>query len=381
MPERLSPSRPARARGAGPEIFGHLPDGRAVHRIALTSGRLAVRCLTLGAAIQDLRLEGVDWPLTLGAEDVAAYLGPLAYFGVLVGPVANRVRGGRMHIGGVDCQMPLHPWGDFTLHSGPEATQARLWRIEDHAQTDDRASVTLALDLPDGACGLPGARMIRARYALDGNRLRLTLSAQSDRLTPFNMANHSYWNLDGTARIGGHSLQVHADRVLETDAQILPTGRMVPVAGSHLDLRAETEFDPGPNARFDHTYVLNEAAARDAADGPAGAAGGAADGAADGNTAGGAPDAPLTRAAVLRGRRGVTMTLRTTEPTLQVFDAVNIDSRPFDGLAGPPYGPHCGVALEAQRHPDAVNVPEFPSILIGPDQTYRQTTEWQFDRE
>lgn len=359
MPERLPPMRPE--RGPGPEIFGHLPDGRAVHRIALTSDRLVVRCLTLGAAIQDLRLEGVEWPLTLGSDDVAAYLGPLAYFGVLVGPVANRVRGGRMHIDGADYQMPLHPWGDFTLHSGPEATQARLWRIEDHAQTHDRACVTLALDLPDGACGLPGTRTIRARYALDRNRLRLTLSAQSDRVTPFNMANHSYWNMDGAAHIGGHRLQVHADRVLETDAQILPTGRMVSVAGSHLDLRAETEFAPGPNARFDHTYVLNDAAA-------------------DGN-APDAPDAPLPRAAVLRGRRGVAMTLRTAEPTLQVFDAVNIDSGPFDGLNGTPYGAHCGVALEAQRHPDAVNVPDFPSILIGPGQTYRQTTEWQFDRE
>ena len=328
------------------EHFGTLPGGERVDRITMRSADLSVAILTLGAAVQDLRLDGVDWPLTLGAPAIAPYLDELAYFGVVVGPVANRLRGGRVPIGDRVHQLPLTREGGYTLHSGPDATLTRVWNVE--TVREDR--VVLSLRLDDGAQGLPGNRRITAEYTLGPACLDLRLEAESDATTPFNLANHSYWNLDGSDAIAGHRLRVGADRVLETDEDILPTGRLIPVAGSHLDLREDACFAPGPERRYDHSYIF----ARE--------------------------PVPLRPLAVLTGRRGVEMTLASTEPALQVYDAGTVDSGRHPGHTGRPYRPFCAVALEAQRYPDAPNRPEFPSILLEPGARYVQHSRWSFRR-
>jgi len=328
------------------EIFGTLNDGQPVERLAISTSHLRVHLLTLGAAVQDVRLTGVPWPLTLGAEQLAAYLGAMDFFGVIVGPVANRITNGQVRIGDQTYQVPLHG-GPFSLHSGPEGTHARLWQIEEHG--DDHA--TLSLKLPNGACGLPGARRIEAKFSVTGATLQLELTATTTATTPINLANHSYWNLDGTGDVRGHQLQVAADAVLETDAAILPTGRLSPVEGTYFDHRTLSPFAPSPERRYDNSYCV--ANARRA----------------------------LTQVVELRGRKGVTMRMATTEPGLQVFDAGTIDTGAQIGLTGQPYRPFCSVALEAQGWPDATSQPEFPSIWLEPGETYHQVTEWQFGRD
>jgi aldose 1-epimerase len=64
-----------------PETFGQVADGRYVQKITLRSEQLTVTILTLGAVINDVRLTGVPWPLTLGSTDVAGYEGKLSSFG------------------------------------------------------------------------------------------------------------------------------------------------------------------------------------------------------------------------------------------------------------------------------------------------------------
>jgi aldose 1-epimerase len=66
------------------------------------------------------------------------------------------------------------------------------------------------------------------------------------------------------------------------------------------------------------------------------------------------------------------MTISTTEPGVQIYDG--------HGTARPGRKPGEGVAIEAQGWPDAPNHPQFPSILLKPDETYRQITEWRFAR-
>ena len=151
--------------------------------------------LTLGATLQDLRLAGTPWPLTLGAQSVAAYEGPCRWFGSVAGPVANRIAGAQAMIGGKVCRFDPNENSRTTLHGGATGTDAQVWALTD--QTAD--SMTLTLDLPDGLGGFPGNRRISACYRLTGPAtLRLTLTATSDQPTLMNLANHSYWNLDGT---------------------------------------------------------------------------------------------------------------------------------------------------------------------------------------
>lgn len=326
--------------------FGIMPDGTPVTRVRLSNDSLSVSLLSLGARVQDVRLTGVPWPLTLGSESLMSYLGAMDFFGVIVGPVANRISNGQVKSGDQVFQLPLHD-GPYALHSGPSGTHEQVWQIK--AQGED--VVEMGLSLPHGACGLPGERQFRAKFTLSGATLGLTLTATTTTRTPINLANHSYWNLDGTRDIRGHHLRVAGDAILETNDAILPTGQLAAVKGTYFDHRALSPFTPSPERRYDNSYCVAKAR-RD-----------------------------LSEVAQLRGQKGVSMRMATTEPGLQVFDAGTIDTGASIGLTGQPYHPFCGVALEAQGWPDATSQPDFPSIWLEPGETYEQVTQWHFARD
>jgi aldose 1-epimerase len=322
--------------------FGTTPTGEPIQAIRLHDGELTAVVLTLGAILQDLRLAGAPYSLTLGSDAAAAYAGPMAYCGAIVGPVANRVGGARAMIGGTECRFDPNE-GPNLLHSGATGTHARVWSVAAATASE----VTLRLSLPDGLGGFPGNRQITATYALSGTALTLTLTATTDAPTLMNLASHGYWTMDGRSDIRGQRLRVAADRYLPVDAALLPTGEARPVTGA-FDLRAGRPLDLTEG--FDHNFCLS--------DGPR----------------------PLSFAADLTGQSGLRMTLETTEPGLQIYDARGLNTAPFPGHAGQPYGAHAGLALEPQRWPDAAAHPGFPPITLQPGETYRQVTRFRFNR-
>ena len=324
--------------------FGHTRDGRAVDVIRISAGDLTAQVITFGAALQDLRLAGTPRPLTLGSDSLAAYEGPLRNAGAICGPVVNRIAGAQAVIGGKRLRFDPNE-GPNLLHSGDTGMDRQVWTVAD--TTAD--SVTLRIDLPDGLGGFPGNRRVTARYSIRKPAvLRLDITAETDRPTLMNPAPHSYWNLDGRATTEGQRLAVLADRRTVLDAALLPTGEVAPVAGTDFDLRGGTELTDRP--RFDTNFCLAEAAQ------------------------------PLSRAATLHGRSGVTLDLWTTAPGLQVYDAQRLDSQPWPELTGQPYGNFAGVALEPQLWPDAPHHPGFPSIVLQPGETFRQETEIRLSR-
>jgi aldose 1-epimerase len=319
--------------------FGRTRDGRGVKAIRLSSPQLAVTVLTWGAALQDVRLAGIERSLTLGGDRTQAYEGPMGYFGTLVGPVANRVGGARAVIAGQECRFPANE-GTTLLHGGARGVQARHWAPVRAEATHLR--LRLVLEAGDG--GFPGRREITADYRIEAADLTLTLAAVTDAPTLMNLANHSYWNLDGAATIAGHRLRVAADSYLPAIGG-LPTGEVRPVQGG-FDLRSGRVLDLTEG--HDHNFCLAPA------------------------------PRPLTEVAVLTGTSGVTLRLATTEPGLQVYDGRNLASAPFSGHGGTAYTAHAGLALEPQRWPDAPNNPGFPDIVLNPGETYRQQTRWSF---
>ncbi len=323
--------------------FGVTDDGKPVAVIDLKSSQLHARVLTYGATLQDLRLAGVPWPLTLGSDLLAAYQGPMRYAGAIVGPVANRIGGGVAVIGGRPCTFDLNE-PRATLHGGVGGTSAQVWRIE---QVNDSAA-TLALDLPHGLGGFPGHRQIRAHYALDGKALTLTLEATTDAPTLMNLAPHSYWALDGRPTTEGQILTVAADRYTPTDDDKLPTGAVDSVAGTVFDLRQGRRLEPV--AHHDINLCLADAAG------------------------------PLRPVARLQGLSGVTLTLATTAPGLQVYDGAGLDTGHFPGLTGQAHRAFAGIALEPQLWPDAVHHLGFPSHLLEKGETFRQVTRYILDR-
>lgn len=318
--------------------FGTTADGRPVQKITLQDGGLCVSVLTWGAVLQAVRLDGVAHGLTLGSPRLSDYEGDMRHHGSLIGPVANRISGARALIGGKEHVFDANQEGQITLHSGAAGTHLKIWRLAELSET----SATLTLELPDGEGGFPGHRRLAARFTvLPPGILRLEVTASTDALTLMNIANHSYWNLDGSAEWSGHRLTVLADHYLPTTPHFTPTGQIAPVTQGGMDFRKAREIIAGRDL-FDTNFCL--ASAR----------------------------RPLTDALHLVGRSGVSMTMATTEPGIQIYDGRN--------ARRPGQGPHEGLAIEAQFWPDAPNNPGFPDILLQPEDQWRQITEWRFSR-
>lgn len=324
--------------------FGTTPAGEIVEKITIGSDALSASILTWGAVLQDVRLCGVDHSLTLGGPDLAAYSGPMKSFGSVIGPVVNRIRGASAPIAGVTHRFEANMDGAHTKHGGTHGPHVSVWHIIETSPTH----AVLELALPDGLSGFPGNRVIRAEYRVIDAALDLVLVAQTDTATLINLANHSYWKLDGSLDAGGHLVQIFAENFTENDADLMVTGRVMPVEATQYDFRTPTRFAASPDRMFDLNYVLADA------------------------------KRTLTRAARITGETGITMEMSTTEPGLQLFDFGSFDTGNFIGHHGAPYPRYSGIALEAQGWPDAANHDGWPSIEVTPNAPYHQHTRWAF---
>ena len=317
--------------------FGKTDTGTVVQSVSISAGDLSACVLTLGCTLRSAHLKGVAHSLTLGSDTLSDYAADMLYFGAIVGPVANRITGAQTTLNGDTLQFEPNENGNL-LHGGTIGLHHKIWTIEETTPE----SVTLTVTLPDGEFGWPGTRHIRARFSiLPPATLRLTITATTDAPTLMNLANHSYWNLDGTATWQGHSLQIAADHTLPVDESLLPTGAIAPVADTPFDFRKLRPLVPG-QPPLDTNFCL--AAAKTA----------------------------LRPVASLAGKSGLTMTIASTEPGLQVYDAAR--------TARPGHARYEGLAIEAQGWPDAPNHANFPSVQISPDTPYAQTTEWRFSK-
>jgi len=320
--------------------FGTAPDGSPVQIAQIVAGAVTARVMSWGASLVDFRLGGV--PLVLGCDAFDAYLGPMRYFGAIVGPVANRIAGGRMVLGGQRHDLDRNEAGCTTLHGGSGGFGTSNWRIAGLTGS----SVTLALHRPDALGGFPGPLEVEARYTLDdGGALTLDITATTDRETVFAPAFHGYWSLDGQPDLGGHRLTVAAETYLPVDAAKIPEGAPQPVAGTVFDHR--TPRAPAP--RLDHNFCLST------------------------------ERGPLRHACTLEAG-GLRLEVSSTEPGQQVYAGAKIDTAPFRGHGGAPHGPNAGIAIEPQGWPDAVNRPDFPPVVLRRGEPYRQTSRFAVTR-
>lgn len=328
-------------------IFGTMPDGETVTRTVISGHGLTAAIVGFGARVQDLRLDGIAHPLVLGFPEFEPYLTEGKHFGAIAGRFANRINQGRAPIADEIVQLDRNFMGKHLLHGGTKGTATKNWRVA--AATPD--SVTLTLTLPDGEMGFPGTLALSLTYRiLPGPSLQMVFSGKTDKPTLCNLAQHSYFNLDGTGDIRNHALTILAAGYTVVDEDAIPTGETAPVAGTRFDFRHPVRLDdPEVLASLDHNFCI--ATARQ--------------------------PAPVLAARLSAG--GITMDIRSTEPGLQAYAGAKLHRR-ATGLGGQPYGPNAGIALESQLWPDAPNHPAFPSALLMPDEDYHQETLLDFRR-
>jgi aldose 1-epimerase len=342
--------------------FGKLDDGTAVHRWLLDDGTLQVAVLTYGATLAEVVApdrDGRPADVTLGFPDLAGYLGPQAYLGAVVGRFANRIRAGRFALNGRDYQLARNHRGQH-LHGGERGFDKRVWAAE---RVD--GGVRLALSSPDGEEGYPGRVDVTVTYTLADGALRLDYTATNAEPeggldTIVNLTNHAYFHLGGHAAgsVGDHLVTIPADRYVRVDGDLIPTGELVPVDGTPLDLRTARPVSAGWDADFDQIT---------------GAGGYDQSWLLDGVE----PGRPVPAARISDPGSGRVMEVSTDQPAVHFYSGNMMEPMP-GGKDGRTYDWRQGFCVETQHLPDSPNRPEFPSTVLRPGQTFRTTTVFAF---
>lgn len=358
---RLSAAAPIEQRP-----FGELADGRIVTLYTLTGPQgLVVGVMDYGATIVSIRTPdrtGKVGDVALGFSDVQGYVRSAAFFGSVVGRVANRIAGARFTLDGQTYALAANnsPGGvPCSLHGGNVGFDKVLWKAEP-CEIAGLPALRLAYLSQDGEEGFPGNLQVRLTYSMTpDNGLRIDYEAVTDRATPVNLSNHSYFNLkgEGEGDVLEHELTLHAGHFTPVDKGLIPTGEISPVADTPFDFTsphrigerlAVADGQLAFGGGYDHNWVLDR------------------------------EDRGLELAATVHEpASGRVLEVLTTEPGLQFYCGNFLDGT-FRGKAGKPYVFRGAFVLEPQHFPDSVNQPAFPGIILRPGGRYESSTVFRF---
>jgi aldose 1-epimerase len=346
--------------------FGKRNDGKEAFLYTLVNRQgMKVEATNHGAIIVRLfapdrlgRLEDV----VLGYADLDGYLKATPYFGAVVGRVGNRIAEGRFTLDGTTYTLATNnsPGGrPCHLHGGKVGFDKVLWDAEPLLR-DGRVGLRLKHVSPDGEEGYPGTLTATVTYWLtDENVLRIEYQAVTDKPTPVNLTQHSYFNLrgEGEGDILGHVLTLAASRMTPVDVGLIPTGEIRSVKGTPFDFTSPRIIGERVNADddqirygggYDHNWVID-----------------------------GASGSLRFAASVFEPYSGRVMEVWTEEPGIQFYGGNFLDSSNV-GKRGRPYVFRGGFCLETQHFPDSPNQPGFPGIVLRPGSVYRTSTEYRF---
>lgn len=338
--------------------FGKAPDGTQVSLYSISnSSGFTAEVTNFGAILVGLLVPdkaGNIADVVLGCDSAEGYFDNGSFFGATIGPSANRIDNARFSIDGVTYQLAVND-GTNNLHSDDgKGYHKRIWNASPQG-----SSVAFTIEDADGSMGFPGNKKVRVTYTVtDDNGLEIQYDVTSDKNTLINMTNHSYFNLAGhnSGNIEDHRLQINASAYTPIYERLIPTGELVPVAGTPFDFRQMKAVGADINADdiqlkygqgYDHNFAVDNY------------------------------DGTLRKvASVEEPVTGRKMDVYTDQPGLQFYAGSCI--APQAGKEGASYGKRSGLCLETQCFPNAINTPQFQNVVYGPDRPYKTTTIYKF---
>jgi aldose 1-epimerase len=343
--------------GVERSVFGKLDDGTEIELYTLrnTKGAMA-KVTTYGAVLTELWMPDRAGKLTdvvLGFDNLQAYLGNHPHFGGTIGRYANRIAGGKFTLDGKEYSLAVNN-GPNTLHGGKISFDRRVWKAEPVTAGDGGAAVNFTYTSPDGEENFPGNLSVSVGYTLtNDNALEIDYTAKTDKATPINLTNHSYFNLSGRGDVLGYTIYINSNQYTPVDSTLIPTGEIVPVKGTPYDFTHPATVGSRMSeiknvAGYDINYVVNGASGR------------------------------LRLAArVDDPSSGREMEVWTTQPGVQFYNAIGLNGT-LTGVGGVTYQKYSAVCLETQHYPDSVHHANFPNVILRPGEKFFEATAYKF---
>jgi aldose 1-epimerase len=296
--------------------------------------------------------------IVLGHETLEGYIPNPPFLGAVVGRYANRIANGTFTLDGKKYELPKND-GPNTLHGGLKGFDKVTW---DGEPLKGKTGVAFSYLSKDGEEGFPGNLKVKVTYTLtDSNELVIDYEAKTDKATPVNLSQHSYFNLagEGSGDILIHEVMLNADRFTPVDKNLIPTGELRPVKGTPFDFTAPTKIGARIDDSYeqlvlgrgyDHNWVLNRKS----------------------------NDKGLVLAArVYEPTSGRVLEVSTDQPGVQFYTGNFLDGT-VTGKQGHVYKHRYGFCLETQHYPDSPNHPDFPSTILETGETFRSQTVFKF---
>jgi aldose 1-epimerase len=294
--------------------------------------------------------------IALGHDNIQDYIDhPNTFFGAPVGRYANRISGAKFSLNGVTYPLEANN-GTNSIHGGRDGFHNVVWTVEEVS----RQKIIFSYLSKDGEGGFPGTLSVRMSYALtDKDEFEIQYEAETDKSTVVNLTHHSYFNLHGAGKgnVTDHILWIHADHYTPVDSLLIPTGEIIPVKATPLDFtipkrigeRIDDEHEQLKLAQgYDHNWVLNKKETKQG----------------------------VSLAVEIWVPNGRKMSVYTTEPGIQIYTGNFLND--VKGKGDEVYSRRGGICLETQHFPDSPNKPDFPSVILNPNEKYNQTTIYKF---
>lgn len=344
------------------EIFGKTRSGAFIDVYTLSNPHgIEVRTITYGGIITSLSVPDKDGKIddiVLGLEALDGYLAGHPYLGAIIGRYGNRIGRAKFTLDGVEYTLAANN-GANHLHGGLKGFDKVVWQAES-LKTEAGDGVVFKYTSPDGEENYPGTLAAQVTYTLTHrDELIFDYYATTDKPTPVNLTQHTYFNLAGGGKrdILAHELMLNADRFTPVDETLIPTGEIRSVAGTPLDFRQPTAIGARIDQKdeqltfghgYDHNFVLNRK-----------------------------DEEPSLAARVYEPTTGRVLEVYTTEPGVQFYSG-NFLNGSVTGKRGCVYNRRDGFCLETQHFPDSPNKPNFPSTILRPGEVYKSRTICKF---
>lgn len=335
--------------------IGKTPDGTEVELYTLSNGQgLRAKVMTYGATLTSVEVpdrQGKLDNITINQDSLTDYLAGHPFLGSVAGRFANRIAKGKFTLDGREYTLATNN-GVNHLHGGKKGFDKVVWNAKP-IEAADSVALELTYRSVDGEEGYPGTLTTTVVYTVTGdNQLKMDYTATTDKPTPVNLTNHAYWNLGGIhgGNILDHELTLLADRYLAVDATLIPLG--APAAVHNGPMNFTTPHKIGEriakvDGGYDHCYVIKRKG-----------------------------DGLALAAQVYEPKSGRIMEVYTTQPGIQFYSGNFLDgSKKAGGVA---LTKHYGFCLETEHYPDSPNHPDYPSTILRPGQTYKQSTVHKF---